>query len=145
MKTELLQPALGRESLEEIAMVALEFGRLLMETGASARNVEEITGQVAAGLGAERMDARVGYASLTITLGIGHDWIGCIPMLPGGFATKAILGLFAITAQHPIATNETVITAVDNSLRVMFTGGALGIGLAIPALFLRMRRDEVRC
>ena len=60
MKTELLQPALGRESLEEIAMVALEFGRLLMETGASARNVEEIAGQVAAGLGAERMDARNG-------------------------------------------------------------------------------------
>jgi len=75
MKTELLQPVLGRESLEEIAMVALEFGRLLMETGASARNVEEITGQVAAGLGAERMDARVGYASLAITIGIGPDWI----------------------------------------------------------------------
>jgi uncharacterized membrane protein YjjP (DUF1212 family) len=78
MKTELLQPVLGRESLEEIAMVALEFGRLLMETGASARNVEEITGQVAAGLGAERMDARLGYASLAITLGIGPEWITCM-------------------------------------------------------------------
>jgi hypothetical protein len=45
------------------------------ETGASARNVEEITGQVAAGLGAERVDTRVGYASLAITIGIGPDWI----------------------------------------------------------------------
>jgi uncharacterized membrane protein YjjB (DUF3815 family) len=65
--------------------------------------------------------------------------VGCIPMLPGGFATKAILGLFAITAQHPTATNETLITAVDNSLRVTFTVGALGIGLAIPTLLLRVR------
>ncbi|HVP52527.1 MAG TPA: threonine/serine exporter family protein [Terriglobales bacterium] len=78
MKAELLQPALGRESLEEIATVALDFGRLLMETGASARNVEEITGQVAAGLGAERVDTRVGYASLAITLGIRPDWITCM-------------------------------------------------------------------
>ena len=59
----------GRDSLEEIAMLALEFGRLLMEAGASARSVEEITARVAVGLGAERMDLRVGYASLAITIG----------------------------------------------------------------------------
>ncbi len=41
----------GRESLEEMAMLALEFGRLLMEAGAGARSVEEITRQVSAGLG----------------------------------------------------------------------------------------------
>jgi len=75
MKTELLQPLLRREPLEEIAMVALEFGRLHMETGASARGVEEITAQVAAGLGAECADVRVGYASLVISIGIGPDWI----------------------------------------------------------------------
>ncbi len=63
------------ESLEEIAMLALEFGRLLMEAGASARSVEEIAAQVAVGLGAERMDLRVGYASLAITIGIGPDGI----------------------------------------------------------------------
>ncbi len=56
-------------------MLALEFGRLLMEAGASARDVEEISVQVAAGLGAERMDLRVGYASLAITIGIGPDGI----------------------------------------------------------------------
>jgi uncharacterized membrane protein YjjP (DUF1212 family) len=56
-------------------MLALEFGRLLMEAGASARDVEEITAQVAVGLGAERMDLRVGYASLAITIGIGPDGI----------------------------------------------------------------------
>jgi len=75
MKTELLQPVLRRAPLEEITMLALEFGRLLMETGASARGVEEISGRVAGGLGAERADVRVGYTSLTISIGIGSDWI----------------------------------------------------------------------
>ena len=67
--------ARGREALEEIAMLALEFGRLLMEAGAGARDVDEITAQVAAGLGADRVDLRAGYASLTITIGIGPDGI----------------------------------------------------------------------
>ena len=31
-------------SLEEIAMLSMEFGRLLMESGASARFVEELGG-----------------------------------------------------------------------------------------------------
>jgi len=56
-------------------MAALEAGRLLMEAGASARSVDEIVARVARGLGAERVDLRVGYASLAITVGIGLDGI----------------------------------------------------------------------
>jgi uncharacterized membrane protein YjjP (DUF1212 family) len=59
--------------LEEIAMLTLEFGRLVMEAGASARHVDEITTQVAVGLGAERVDLRVDYGSLAITIGAGPD------------------------------------------------------------------------
>jgi uncharacterized membrane protein YjjP (DUF1212 family) len=70
MKTEAFEPVIARESAEQIANIALEFGRLLMETGASARNVDEITAQVAAGLGAEHVDVRVGYASLAITISL---------------------------------------------------------------------------
>jgi uncharacterized membrane protein YjjP (DUF1212 family) len=44
-----------------------------MESGASARHVDEITTQVAAGLGSERVDLRIGYASLAITVGIGTN------------------------------------------------------------------------
>jgi uncharacterized membrane protein YjjB (DUF3815 family) len=66
---------------------------------------------------------------------------GCIPMIPGGFAAKAILGLFAITTQHP-APNETLITAIENTLRVTFIMGALGTGVAVPTLLLRLRRTE---
>ena len=65
--------------------------------------------------------------------------VGCIPMIPGAFAAKAILGLFAITAQHSTATNETLIAVMDNTLRVTFTMGALGTGVAIPTLLLRVR------
>jgi uncharacterized membrane protein YjjP (DUF1212 family) len=65
----------GRTSLEDIAMLALEFGRLLMEAGAGARAVDEIMAQVAAGLGAERVDSRVGYASIAITIGVGPTGI----------------------------------------------------------------------
>ncbi len=65
--------------------------------------------------------------------------VGCIPMIPGAFAAKAILGLFAVTAQHPDAANEMLVTAVENTLRVTFTIGALGTGLAIPTLLMRVR------
>jgi uncharacterized membrane protein YjjB (DUF3815 family) len=66
------------------------------------------------------------------------DVVGCIPMVPGSFAAKAILGLYALT----IGANndaETLITAVQYSLRVSFIIGAIGTGLAIPTLLLRVR------
>ncbi|HLP78859.1 MAG TPA: threonine/serine exporter family protein [Candidatus Paceibacterota bacterium] len=62
-------------NLEPIAMAALEAGRLLMEAGASARGVEEIVATVALGLGVDRVDLRIGYASLAITIGIGDSGI----------------------------------------------------------------------
>jgi|SRR5215813_803120 len=52
--------------LEQTAKLALEFGRVVMEVGGSARHVEEIAAQVAPGLGADRIDLGVGYSSLTI-------------------------------------------------------------------------------
>jgi uncharacterized membrane protein YjjP (DUF1212 family) len=55
------------------AILALEFGRLLMESGSSARHVDEIATQVAIGLGAERVDLRVDYASLAVTISAGTD------------------------------------------------------------------------
>ncbi len=86
-------------------------------------------------------------AALTVSLGVhvipAHNGIsrnalqvvGCIPMIPGAFATKAILGLFAIT--HPEAGNETLLTAMNSAIHVIFTIGCLGTGLAIPTLLLR--------
>jgi uncharacterized membrane protein YjjB (DUF3815 family) len=68
------------------------------------------------------------------------DVAGCIPMVPGGFAAKAILGMFALTVPVPKAVTETLDLAAENALRVMFTVGAIGTGVAIPSLLLRMRK-----
>lgn len=57
-----------RDLLEQVAELALEFGGLLMECGATGRRVEKISAQVAIGLGAELVDLRVGYASISITV-----------------------------------------------------------------------------
>ena len=66
------------------------------------------------------------------------DVAGCIPMVPGLFATKAILGFFALTAPVPVNPDETLITSVEFFLRVAFTIGAIGTGLAIPSLLLHV-------
>lgn len=64
--------------------------------------------------------------------------VGCIPMIPGSFAAKAILGLYSLTTGS--ATDpETLITAMRFSLRVSFIIGAIGTGLAIPALMTRVK------
>jgi uncharacterized membrane protein YjjP (DUF1212 family) len=62
-------------ALEPIAMVALDAGRMLMEAGASANSIDEIVAKFARGLGADRVDLRIGYASLAITIGIGNNGI----------------------------------------------------------------------
>jgi uncharacterized membrane protein YjjB (DUF3815 family) len=67
------------------------------------------------------------------------DVTGCIPMVPGSFAAKAILGLFALTSPNLTGATDTLIEAVGYTLRVMFTVGAIGTGLAIPTLLLRVR------
>jgi len=67
------------------------------------------------------------------------DVVGCIPMVPGSFAAKAILSLFALTSVDTVNATETLVTAMQYTLRVMFTIGAIGTGLAIPTLLLRVR------
>jgi uncharacterized membrane protein YjjB (DUF3815 family) len=70
---------------------------------------------------------------------------GCIPMIPGAIAAQAILGLFAATAQPPASADGTLALALANTLRVIFTVGALGTGLAIPTLLLRIHgRNQPR-
>ena len=55
-------------SIEDIAMVSMEFGKLLMECGAASAIVDEYVSRVATALGAESVDLRIGYASLAITV-----------------------------------------------------------------------------
>jgi uncharacterized membrane protein YjjP (DUF1212 family) len=60
-------------ALEPIAMVALDAGRMLMEAGASANSIDAIVARYARALGADRVDLRIGFASLAITIGIGPE------------------------------------------------------------------------
>jgi len=47
--------------------------------------------------------------------------------------------MFALTSTSNVDASETLITAVQYTLRVTFTIGAIGTGLAIPTLLLRVR------
>lgn len=76
------------------------------------------------------------------TLGIAGTAVavaGCIPMVPGAFFAQALLGMFALTSPamgHPEAVVTTLAIA---AVRVMFTLGAIGAGISIPATLLRVR------
>ena len=74
--TEHVDPTVMRHRhLEQIAMAALECGRLLMETGAKSAVVATGMRKVASGLSAETTHTRIGYASLEITVTHGHNTI----------------------------------------------------------------------
>ncbi|PTV95467.1 uncharacterized membrane protein YjjB (DUF3815 family) [Rhodobacter aestuarii] len=62
---------------------------------------------------------------------------GCIPMVPGAFLGQALLGLFALTAPNVAEPHVLLTDAAVSMIRVIFTLGAIGAGLAIPAQLLR--------
>ena len=66
------------------------------------------------------------------------DVASCIPMIPGSYAAKAILRLFALTQPSP--PENILILSLTNGVRVLFTIGAMGTALAIPAVLLRATR-----
>ncbi|RYH06956.1 threonine/serine exporter family protein [Tropicimonas sp. IMCC6043] len=61
--------------LEQIAMAALDVGRLLSETGAKTSVVAAGMAKIAGGLGAERVHSRIGYASIALTVTHGENTI----------------------------------------------------------------------
>jgi uncharacterized membrane protein YjjB (DUF3815 family) len=67
------------------------------------------------------------------------DVTGCIGMVPGSFAAKALIGLFALTTGSVVNEQESLVSAAQFTLRVIFTIGAIGTGLAVPTYMLRPR------
>jgi uncharacterized membrane protein YjjB (DUF3815 family) len=65
--------------------------------------------------------------------------VGCISMVPGSFAAKAIIGLFAVTTSAVVNESDMLVAAIQYMLRAMFITGAIGTGLAIPTLLFRAR------
>jgi uncharacterized membrane protein YjjB (DUF3815 family) len=79
---------------------------------------------------------------LQLRVGVSRNALavsGCIPMIPGGVATKAILGMFSLVSTSATATPEGLVSLTQNSLHVGFTIGAIGTGLAIPTMLQRIR------
>jgi uncharacterized membrane protein YjjB (DUF3815 family) len=61
-----------------------------------------------------------------------------IPMIPGVFAYKFMLGMIALTnIENPDAYMQTLIETVNNGAKMMFVLIALGTGVAIPMLLTR--------
>jgi uncharacterized membrane protein YjjB (DUF3815 family) len=61
-----------------------------------------------------------------------------IPMVPGFFAYKMMLGLIALTnIVNTEAYLKTLIETVNNGAKMMFVLISLGIGVAIPMLITR--------
>jgi uncharacterized membrane protein YjjB (DUF3815 family) len=94
------------------------------------------TAALAIGSSVQLLQDRIGVSRNT--LGVA----GCIPMIPGGFAARAILGFFALTHTDIQSAGQTLTLSVQDALRVVFTIGAMGTGLAIPSMLLRVRRGR---
>jgi uncharacterized membrane protein YjjB (DUF3815 family) len=61
-----------------------------------------------------------------------------IPMVPGFFAYKMMLGLIALTSiENTDAYIQTLIQTVNNGAKMMFVLISLGTGVAIPMLLTR--------
>ena len=64
---------------------------------------------------------------------------GCIAMVPGAFFIDALLGFLSLTSQPLDEASDTLVQSLTALLRVIFTLGAMGAGLTIPAQFARNR------
>jgi hypothetical protein len=60
-------------------------------------------------------------------------------MVPGELCGRGILGLYALTATHPDNPTATAVTAMEFTLRVIFTIGAIGTALSITTHLLPNR------
>lgn len=64
---------------------------------------------------------------------------GCIPLIPGAFFAQALLGMFALTTEHPTDPTATLVTSTISTLRMVLTVFAIGAGISIPVHLLRGR------
>jgi uncharacterized membrane protein YjjP (DUF1212 family) len=138
----MLRPSQTREteSLEDIALLALDFGRLLMEAGASARGVDETTAKVAVGLGAKRVELSVGYASLVIMVGIESRVVTRMckvgPLGVNESLFRAVNALAGRIGQGGFSTTEARIELTEllqNSVRHSDWVVAVAVGVACAA------------
>lgn len=135
-------------ALEPIAMVSLDAGRMLMEAGASARSVKSIVETFALGLGAERVDLRIGYASLAITVGVGEPGITRMRQVgPLGVNQRLDHELWSLAARvsqrtlTPVETRSELTRLATQTPRHSPLVTAVAVGLACAAFGRLLKVD----
>jgi uncharacterized membrane protein YjjB (DUF3815 family) len=68
---------------------------------------------------------------------------GIIPMIPGSFAYRAMIGLVSVVNVSPEQAGELLVQAITNCIRVGLILGALGVGIAIPGLLFQREKPVV--
>lgn len=68
---------------------------------------------------------------------------GAIPMVPGVFAFRAMLGLIQIASADPNTILPVLAEAAINVVKTTLILGALAVGTALPTLLFRRRRPVV--
>lgn len=60
-----------------------------------------------------------------------------IPMVPGVFAYKMMLGMIKLAGDSGVNTSEVLTDTISNGLKAMFILMSLAVGVAIPMLITR--------
>jgi uncharacterized membrane protein YjjB (DUF3815 family) len=68
---------------------------------------------------------------------------GAIPMVPGSFAYRTMLGLIRISTADPTTGQPILIEAAINFVTTGLLLAALALGIALPTLLFRRRRPVV--
>lgn len=130
---------LRHRDLEKIANAALKVGRVLMECGGRVSVVREGMRLVAQGLGADVVGERVGYASLTLTVGAGQETITrMIDVGPHGVnyrldvAVRRYATVVARDGGAPAEVHETIDRLARETRRypIWFVAPATGLACA---------------
>ena len=109
---------------------------LLMQTGGSIEGAT-LAGALTVGSLAFWM-ARHGRAPKAV-----YSISGAIPLVPGSFAYRAMIGLITVTTADPASSGTLLTAATINGIRTALILGAIAVGIAAPNLLFERRKPVV--
>ena len=112
------------------------FRTILMELGMSI-TVGTLAGASMVGLLGAYFARRYETPSLVFAI------CGAIPMVPGAFAFRAMLGVIRISQATPAAGEPILMEAAINFINTGLILAAIALGIAMPTLLFRRRKPVV--
>lgn len=135
--------------LERIALASLRCARVLMQCGASARVVHQCGAMLANSQKVELLGLRLGYASITMTLGSGGNSITRMVTIRGhgvnhrlDRAVRALVREAAETAMSPAAIELRLDRLEATTPRYPFWVTAMAVGIACGSFSGLLGADE---